>query len=92
MIQKLLAFTLASLIASLAACGGDDSGGSSSGGSCSSVCACVVAEGGDGTQCQQECDASVQAGGNVKASCEAKLDFYQLPQCKPKCAGFPTGG
>jgi hypothetical protein len=50
-----------------------------------------VAEGGDNGVCQQECAASISAGGNVKASCEAKLDGYGIPSCKPKCAGFPTG-
>lgn len=89
--KRLLALVLAVFTVSLAACGGDDDDGGGSA-SCNNVCACVVSEGGDNDICQQECSASVSAGGNVKASCEAKLDGYGLPQCKSKCAGFPTGG
>jgi hypothetical protein len=88
---KLFVLAFAALGALLSAsCGsdGDDSGG---GASCSSVCACVVSEGGDNDVCQQECAASISAGGNIKQSCELKLDGYGLPQCKSKCAGFPTG-
>ncbi|MBK7579664.1 MAG: hypothetical protein IPI67_05585 [Myxococcales bacterium] len=90
--RKVFVLAFASLGALLSAsCGSDDSG-SGGGGSCGSVCACVVAEGGDNDTCQQECAASISAGGNVKQSCELKLDGYGLPQCKSKCAGFPTGG
>ncbi|MFO0570414.1 MAG: hypothetical protein U0263_32525 [Polyangiaceae bacterium] len=74
------------------ACGSDSDGGGSSSGSCDAVCSCVVAQGGDGAQCQSECAATVQAGGNVKEGCEAKLDGFGFPGCKPKCEGFPTGG
>lgn len=73
------------------ACGsdsGDDGGGGS--GTCSAVCACVVSAGGDNASCQSECTDTVNAGGNQKASCEAKLDGFGFPACKPKCEGFPT--
>lgn len=89
---KLLVALMLSAVPLLAACGGDDDGGGASTGTCDAVCACVVAAGGDNAQCQNECVDSLAAGGNVKASCEAKLDVYQIPQCKPKCEGFPTGG
>jgi hypothetical protein len=83
-------FVLGTLVCS---CGSDDGGGGSGGGgaSCDKVCACVVAEGGNNDTCQLECAASVSAGGNVKQSCEIKLEGYGIPQCKPKCDGFPTG-
>jgi hypothetical protein len=76
----------------LAACGSDSGGGEggNASGTCSGVCGCVVAEGGDSATCQQECQDTVNAGGNQRASCETKLDSFGYPQCKSKCEGFPT--
>lgn len=74
----------------LAACGSDDSGSDEGSGTCSAVCACVVSKGGSNDTCQQECSATVAAGGDQKAGCEAKLDGFGYPECKSKCEGFPT--
>jgi hypothetical protein len=73
-----------------ASCGSDDSSSSSSG-SCGAVCGCVAEKGGNITTCNDECDKTKAAGGNEKLSCEAKLDGFGYPECKPKCEGFPTG-
>jgi hypothetical protein len=87
--KALCGVLVGALLASAVACGSEDPEEET--GTCDSVCGCVVANGGDNTQCRDICSQTVQAGGNVKANCETLLDANGYPECKPKCDGFPTG-
>jgi hypothetical protein len=91
MLRTLAVSVLVSAVVSLLGGCGDDDNGSGSSSRCDDVCACVVASGGDRATCHNECAATESAGGNMKLSCELKLDGWGYPQCKPKCAAFPTG-
>jgi hypothetical protein len=87
-----LVIGLSLVVGLAAACSSSGSGGGGGGpGTCDAPCGCVAQQGGDPAECQQICAETISHGGNVKANCEALLDSYGYPSCKPKCEGFPTG-
>lgn len=78
------------IVVTVAACGSDGDGGSDP---CGGVCGCVAAEGGDASQCREECNAILanEAESDKRKACEDRLDSYGFSQCQSHCTTFPKG-
>jgi hypothetical protein len=84
---RVLGACLFAAIFACAACGDDDDDEDTP---CDKVCSCVIERGGDRDFCYSECQKTVDAGGNQRASCLVKLTLFGVSQCNETCDAFPT--